>query len=64
MWRGSYSRRICDLDETEVAQWFARDLLPDHVTSRRVAVTEACCAEMVSSGAVTAAVARRENREA
>ena len=35
MRRGSCSWRVCDLDETEVAQWFARNLLPDHVTPRR-----------------------------
>jgi hypothetical protein len=35
MRRGSCSWRICDLDEAEVARWFARDLLADHVTPRR-----------------------------
>jgi hypothetical protein len=61
--RGSCSWRICDLDETEVAQWLTRDLLPDHVTPRR-GNRGLLRGDGVVWCAVTAAVASRETREA
>jgi hypothetical protein len=64
MRRGTCSWRIGDLDEAEVARWFARDLLLDHVTPRRGDEAARCWAEAVSFSTVVAAAASKETREA